>query len=737
VTAPTQEAKPDSSDRIIEELAAQIRHHRNAYYNNQPEISDEEFDALEDRLRELAPRHPVLGEVGAPVHPKEEVAVGQATAPLSAAAEHAMPLAREVRATSDGLYLAKTRPTDVLLKDYKKRWAQLSAEVPDHPALAQVVPPEGADWPKARHQIPMGSLNKVNTEDEFSDWCARCDELAGTGKLDPVSPDLMLTEKLDGLSLELVYLDGELDSAITRGDGEVGERITANVRRMRGVPAQIETKGSVSVRGEIVLRKSNLAEFVEERVRMDPGFNRELSLRNTAAGLARAKEARLLPLVRLLNVLCYDVEGVSGLATEVEKMELITELGFDTPTVASGELSAMIATYRRYSDKLREGLDYEIDGLVVRANSIHTSTLLGELNRRPRAAIAFKFVSEAKVSTLRAIGWSTGDSGRITPIAEIEAVRLAGANVRQASLHNWANVQKLRIGVGDQVLVSRRNDVIPYVEKVVVKGPNTASAPATCGRCGAPVVTEGEYLVCRNDQCPARKVGRLKVWIRQLGLLDWGEKTLERLWDEGLVKEPADLYRLTAEKLVELERFGEVSAKRLLDPLLERKKIPLPTFIAALGIETVSLETAKLLVNAGYDSVAAIAGASLEELSSIPGLGAIKAEKIKDGTGSRLAEIERLAEVGVVPVAPKEGGPLAGLSFCFSGAHSRPRKELHALVEKNGGSVATSVTKGVTYLVLAAEDSNSSKAQKARKLGTEIIDEPRFIEILKEKNATL
>jgi DNA ligase (NAD+) len=247
------------------------------------------------------------------------------------------------------------------------------------------------------------------------------------------------------------------------------------------------------------------------------------------------------------------------------------------------------------------------------------------------------------------------------------------------------------------------------------------------------VSIEGEYLVCRNEQCPARKVGRLKRWIGELGLLDWGERTLERFHDEGLVTEPADLYKLTVEKISALEGFGEVSAKRLLDPLRERMKIPMATFIAALGIETVSRETAKLLVNAGYDTIDKLAEAKVEALSEIPGLGDIKAERIAAGVRTRLDEVKRLEAVGVAPIALKEGGPLAGLSFCFSGAHSRPRKELEALVEKHGGSVVASVTKGLKYLVLADKDSTSSKAQKAKKLGVEVIDEAAFDRIIGER----
>ena len=226
-------------------------------------------------------------------------------------------------------------------------------------------------------------------------------------------------------------------------------------------------------------------------------------------------------------------------------------------------------------------------------------------------------------------------------------------------------------------------------------------------------------------------------WIGRLELLNWGEKTLVRLFEEGLAREPADLYRITPEQLMALDGFGETTAKKLLEPLHALKKIPLDRFIAALGIESVSLETGALLVRAGYDSMPKIAEATLEELSGIAGLGAIKAEKIKEGVGGRLAEVERLAAVGVVPVAPREGGPLAGLTFCFSGSHARPRKVLEGIVDRHGGRVASGVTKGVDYLVLADASSTSSKAEKARKLGTAVIDEATFDEVVRARGGTV
>lgn len=718
----------------VEQLAAEVRRHRQLYYNEEPELSDDTFDALESRLRALAPEHPVLAEVGfAPNSPSPSQEVDE---PLEATASSSASLTATARALLEGSNAAYNgTPGDP--KQYKQNYLNLLASSPEHPVLQKIIPARGFEWTKVAHEIPMGSLNKVNTEQELKDWIERCNKLAQEAALAPITDNLFITEKLDGISIEILYDHGELEAAITRGDGVIGERITPNVARMQGVPARIRSNARVSVRGEIILRKSNVAQYESARKRADPRFDRVKSLRNTASGGARTKLHELSSSVRYLSVVFFDVEGVEGLTTESDKHQFLLDQGFPVPFHERGTLENIIAVYRRYSDGDRKGLDYEIDGLVVRANTIRTQDLLGELNNRPRAAVAFKFSNETEVSMVRAIEWSTGDTGRITPIAQIDPVMLAGAEIRQASLHNLGRIRELNIAAGDQVLVSRRNDVIPYVEEVVIKGTGREEAPTHCGACQHPVQIDGEYIVCVNPQCPARLKGRVSTWIRQLGLLEWGEKTLERFFDEGLINEAADLYRLKLEDISELHGFGEDSARKLLEPLQAKKHVPFPVFVAALGIPAVSKETGKLLAQSGFTQVEQVLAATPEQLSEIEGLGQIKAEKILDGLKERVDEIRRLSEVGVTVTEPDAGGPLAGLSFCFSGSHNRPRKLLVRLVEEQGGSVASGVKKGLSYLVLADASSTSSKAQKARKLGTRIIDEAGFESVVLERGGGL
>jgi DNA ligase (NAD+) len=362
---------------------------------------------------------------------------------------------------------------------------------PTHPVLARVGSAQlVSEWEKARHEIPMGSLNKAVSEEELRAWLSRCDELLAKDNHGPIDADLFVAEKLDGISIEVIYRDGKLVDAITRGDGEWGERISANVARMKGVPPKIKDRHSMSVRGEIIVRISDLKKHF-------PGVT---SPRNMAAGASKRLDGQA---AEHCTVIFYDVADHLNLPTEVEKFAFLRSLGFATPRTAHGSIEDVIALYQRYAAGIRASLDYEIDGLVVYANSLHAQALLGEVNHRPRGAVAFKFASPAKVTTVLEIRWDTGPSGRVTPLAIVAPVELAGAVVQRASLHNAANVRALGIAVGDEVLVSRRNDVIPYVEEVVEKRGTPAVPPTTCNVCGSVLSVEGEYLVCRNNACRA------------------------------------------------------------------------------------------------------------------------------------------------------------------------------------------------------------------------------------------
>ncbi len=592
---------------------------------------------------------------------------------------------------------------------------------PTHPVLARVGSGElVSEWEKARHEIPMGSLNKAVSVDELKAWLTRCEELLAKDGGVTIASDLFVAEKLDGISIEVIYRDGKMVDAITRGDGEVGERITQNVARMKGVPARIKDRRSMSVRGEIILRLGDMKKH----------FTAGTSPRNMAAGTSKRFDGGNC---EHLTVLFYDLADHLDVATEVEKFAYLRSLGFATPRTAHGTFDDAVKLYGEYAATIRASLDYEIDGLVVYANSLHTQALLGEVNHRPRGAVAFKFASPAKVTTVLEVSWDTGSSGRITPVAIVAPVELAGATVQRASLHNAANVRALGIGPGDEVLVSRRNDVIPYVEEVVEHRGAAAPVPTSCPVCHSPISVEGEYLVCRNTSCRAIVEGRIESWVSAINALEWGDKLIEQLVDAKLVREPVDLYKLEWKQIAALDRRGEKSAKKCLAELEARRPLTLPVFIAALGMDNFALQTARLLIASGYDTIDKMLAANQEQLAAIPGLGMLKAASIVRGLAARRDEIQRLRDAGIEPVTPQQAGPLAGLSFCFTGASTKPRATLTQLVEGKGGRVLAAVTKELDYLVIADPASTSSKAVKARKLGTKLITEEELDALVAER----
>lgn len=592
---------------------------------------------------------------------------------------------------------------------------------PNHAILQSIgAPLEGivTEWEKARHAIPMGSLNKAVSEEEFRQWIALCEKLGAESKLQPISKNLLVTEKLDGLSLAVNYEKGKLAEAITRGDGHVGERITPNARRMKGVPAKLREPLTISIRGEIILKLSDMKKGF-------PGY--DSPPRNKAAGTSKRYDGEGC---EWLTVMFYDVEGDREFATEEEKFEHLVELGLIVPPFKVTDAEGVLEIHKEYQTKKRAKLDYEIDGLVVRANDVRSEHLLGELADRPRGAVAYKFPSMAKISKVLAIEWDTGPTGRVTPIATVAPVEIGGAIVQSVVLHNVSNTERLGIGVGDEVLVSRRNDVIPHLEEVVVHNATTVEAPTTCAVCKQALTRRGEYLVCTNLDCRALVEGRIQRWVGVQDIHEWGEKLIAQLVEAKLVREPADLYKLETGDIAGLERRGKVIGKKVLDNLRAKLPLSLPVFLASLGIDEFALETAKLIVSSGYDTLEKVQAVKADELAEIKGMGPIRAKSVAAGLKARRDEIERLLAVGVVPVAPTAGGGLSGKSFCFTGALSKPRKEYEEMVEKHGGSVLSGVTKELNYLIMADPSSGSSKAEKARKYGTECIDEAAFLAIV-------
>ena len=569
--------------------------------------------------------------------------------------------------------------------------------------------PKNNAWPKAQHKFAMSSLNKVNTPTEFKRWASDCK-----------AKKILLTQKLDGISINTIWKDGELIRAITRGDGTTGEDITRNVRKMKGIPKKLKKKFTGNLRGEIILLKSDHKKH----------FSDYANPRNAASGIAKRYDGKGN---EHLTVMMYQLVAGVNFDTEGAQFSYLESLGVLVPEWnVYSNLDEAIAEYTQYENKLRDKLDYEIDGMVARVDSVADQLALGEKNHRPKGAIAFKFAAEARETTLRNIVWQVGNSGRITPVAEFDTIELVGAKISRATLYNYSYIRKLNIYIGCKIIVSRANDVIPRVEEVVLTNQKVQPfrRPTFCPECNKPITRSGEYLICTNRQgCPAQALGRLKTWIAENGILEWGDKVLIQLLDKGLVSDVGDLYRLEPEEIAKLDRMGKKSAQNLVDILQKHKSIPLENFIGGLGIEGVATTTTKIIIRAGYDTLDAIMKMTLCDLEALEGFGATRAQAFYDGLRENKVRIEDIQKAGV-KIKDRVKGKLTGKTFCFTGKSSLPRPQLHKLVAEAGGDVKKSVSKDLSYLVVADKNSTSSKMLAAKKLGIGVLSEKEFLAIL-------
>ena len=602
--------------------------------------------------------------------------------------------------------------------------AEVGAPVKSSAAQASGVE-SAAGLPTKRHKIPMGSLEKI-TEDRLDAWAEKC------------GPRFLVQEKLDGISMEFEYEQGRLVDAITRGDGFVGEVVTPNARSFQNVRDTLAEPFTGSVRGEVICRRSVFLDHFAGLGFANP--------RNTVSGTARKKHGDL-SLSRHFEVHFYDVvaEGVP-FETEKEKMLflrdrlglVLAESWFDE------EIEGVRRLYRDYvGDERggrRVGLDYEIDGLVVRADSLERQRKLGEVGNRPRFAMAYKFPSEEAETVLRAVEWSLGAGGRITPVARLEPVAVAGVTVSNATLHNLDYVRDLGARPGDRVLVARAGDVIPQVVRVVEsRGGPEVVAPEACPVCGEAVQAEGKYFRCPNGQCSGKALGDVLTWVRELEIDALGETWISILVEKGLVADPADLYRLRVEDLVPLDRMGEILATKMVRNIAEARSPSLDQFVAALNIPEFSRQRAAMLIDAGHTTLSALLSLTPEAIVKVKGFKETLAKKIHQGIQARRERIARLRAAGVAPRAAeprKASGPFSGKSFCFTGAVAAvnpatgktwKRKELQALVDGLGGRNLDAVSAGLDYLVMADPESTSTKAQKARALGTQVLGEAAFL----------
>ena len=594
-------------------------------------------------------------------------------------------------------------------KAYDAKEAELKSKDPNNWVLKIVgAPVIQSEWKKAKHQIPMGSLNKVNLPAELTDWVK-----------DKDCKSWMVVEKLDGLSIECIYERGLLVQAITRGDGDVGEDITVNVVRMNGVNADLKEDFNGSLRGEIIMLKS-----IHQK-----HFSDSPSPRNAASGTSKRLDGVN---VDKLDILFYQVLGDIDFKTEFEQFTWLESHNVGVPNYWHFKsVDEINKHWRTYQDTKRDKLDYDIDGLVIRINDMTKQMSLGDKDLRPLGAIAFKFDNETKESIIRDITWQVGNSGRLTPVATVDPVQLVGATITRASLYNLAYIDELGLDVGAKVLVARANDVIPRVEELVKSAGSVAKPPKHCPECNGKVVMNGENLTCTNTKaCPAQVRGRIHNWINEINILEWGDTLIEKLVNTGKVNTVADLYTLTVADLASIDRMGDRSAQKCYDNLWAANKLSLEVFLGGLSIQMIGQSTIKAIMNAGCDTLKKFGQLDAAAFEKVPGVGPTKAKSLADGLKANQQVILDLLENGV-KIKDKVVGTLTGKSVCFTGKSTNKRPVLEKMAAEAGADVKSSVGKGLTYLVIADPNSTSSKAQAARKLGTTLISEEDFLELVK------
>ncbi len=659
-------------------------------------------------------------------------------------------------------------------REYDKLFLELQELEAAHPSLALPDSPTQKvggtvldSFEKGTHKTPMLSLQNTYNEEEIRDFEEKIlRQLQGSEK----AVEFYCSPKFDGVALELIYEKGLLTSALTRGDGYVGENVFNNVRTLKSVPLRLQTDSPpdyFEVRGEVLMLKEDFRKLNEMQV-----ANGEMPFanpRNASAGTLRQLDSSIVA-QRPLVFFAYAPGVVDGLRFQnlAEFETLLQNFGFPTTDLISGpnshkkvlenfkqnkinplrptlsELckgSDQVVAYYNFVHSLRHLLPFEIDGIVVKVNSRRLQEELGFVARSPRWAFAGKFEPEQATTTVENIVVQVGRTGALTPVAIMAPVSVGGVTITNATLHNQDEIDRKDVRIGDTVIIHRAGDVIPEIVSVVLeKRPKTAQKfliPANCPTCNkASVLYEGEAVRrCANPFCPAIMKESLKHFASRnaMNIEKLGDRLIEVFFEKELVQTFSDFYKLKKSQILELERQGEKSADNIIKSIGESKQTTLAKFIYALGIRFVGEQTAKSLAN-HFRSLDAFLNASEEELTAIRDVGPRVASAIRQSLENKnfVKEVRKLIDLGVLVAEPsqkKQGSKLNGLTFVITGSFAISRDEIKTLIEENGGATSSSVSKKTSYL-LAGEDAGS-KLTKAQELEIKILDWPDFEKLLK------
>lgn len=583
------------------------------------------------------------------------------------------------------------------------------------------------------HIHRLWSLDKVRTREDLIDWGRRVERIAESQHLPKVK--YALEYKFDGLTINLTYEGGRLITGATRGNGIVGEDITPQIKTIRTVPLTIPFKGKMEVQGECYMKLSVLDEInktTDEKLK---------NARNAAAGALRNLDPRITA-KRRLDCYCYNVGYIEGkkLETQDEMLGFLRENGFTVSDylVFCDDIETVCNEIDK-AEESRPHLDFLIDGMVVKVRDFATREALGATEKFPRWAMAFKFAAEETTTTVRDITWEVGRTGKLTPRASFDPVELAGATIRHATLNNFDDIQRKRVGIGSRVFIRRSNDVIPEILSAVEGDvpERQVEKPTVCPACGAHVEHRGVHLYCTNSlSCAPQIAGRLAHYASRdaMDIDTFSEKTAALFVEELKLKSIPDLYDLGPQDYMGLQGFGERRINNLMAAIERSKDCTLGAFIFAIGIPNVGAKTAKDLARR-FGTIEALRSATVEQLTGVPDVGEIVARSIVEffADPSIATQVDRLLAHGVKP-RPEEvqqDSPISGKTIVVTGTLEKlDRRQAEALIESLGGKAAGSVSKKTDY-VLAGE-SAGSKLTKARELGVRVLNEQEFFELIGE-----
>ena len=575
---------------------------------------------------------------------------------------------------------------------------------PENPVLFIVGTPEGG---KVRHDVPMLSCQKASDVAEVVRWA--------NGK------PLYAGYKMDGLSLSLIYEDGKLKRAATRGNGVSGDDVTISVMNITSIPKLIPNKTRVNVRGELFMP---LSEFKRINSELEEG-EKYTSPRNLAVGTVRQKEPALL-MERKLGFRPFDVLGLDETLTTKQNADILREWGFepaDFKEIPKPTAKEIDEFFQDIASKRETKLDFEIDGIVFKYDRAADRANAGETEHHPKWQIALKFESRGEATEVLGITWQVGRTGALTPVAELKPVEVAGAMISRATLHNADFLMAMDVAVGDIVDLVRSGDVIPRIIDIEKKGPNSATLPAVCPSCNEPLRKDGVNLVCVSDSCPDRDHQTIMHWVRVVDIKGLGPESVRKLYDEGLVKEPSDLYdsNLTEEKLVEV--LGS-NGQKVKERIETTRQMPFHVFLSALGIPTLGWKMGKVLAQR-YSSFEDLQKATVNQLCHLEGISEITARHIVRGVNETTAThiLSKGIELvfGGKPAQPDlAAGGSKGRIYVTGKIEGMTKADVQSYVEAKGYEWSSSITSNLTLLVIG-DKPGGSKVAKAEKLGIEML----------------